>query len=692
MITIIQTIAFAISILIPLSIGKVAPSFLQIFMVLLISFASVYIGHLSLNKLKISNSLSARFAFKVIVGFSVLSLIELVLIHLLQLKPLQSFLILLAGIFVLGLFVSRSGYIKNNALLKMELKREVFDIAVLILISILVTIWCRDLILSLENAHLTGSFNVWPDLFLHTNEIISLENFSHLNNQSLSLAGIKKSFYHVASYALPSLYASATGELALIAATSFWIPTGIILMGLGIYLLGSTLGGRFVGLISVVSVFLLPDASMYGLKIGYFGFHWLLQISPGSGYAMSLIFLSISLFVIGLRDARFELIVWSVIVVMLSVFFRVQIAAPALIMIGILANIAWSPREKYYKLALYLFLLIAFTLIAILLEGIDFAPHFLSGEKFGSKFFDAIYSKITISKYAETNFGHAYIFFSSHAPFLLNWLIGYFAFLISSMGLVFPILFLWSIKKLIARNDRLINLIPSLLLLAGFLIIILIPTPPDGDYTNFGHRPFILYYATSITFIVFWMSDIYKKVKLKNKAIAYLGNLLIFMLTCLCIYVPLQYGKNIQQPKGWSDGLTINLTPSGLFDATAFIRENSEPGDLFLSSDLAPWAATVSLTERPTFISREIFYSNFNGSLKQDFLNKKKEFDAFKLVKSPEEFCRLAEKNQITWILKFPNNFIEWPSSVRDMYVFKSDNFYVYNLTGAICNKFLLKK
>lgn len=691
MTTIIQSIAFAISILIPLSIGKVLPSALQVFLVLLISFTSLYIGRLTLIELKLKEAIFSPFAFNIIIGFSILSVIELLLIHFLHLNPLQSFLIIITTLVGLSILNRRLRQSESIALSKLELKQQAFDFGVLIFISVLTTVWCRELILSVENAHSTGIFRVWPDLFLHTNEIISLENYSYLNNQSLSLSGTKKSFYHFASYALPSLYASATNELALVVATSFWTPVGIILMGLGVYLLGSTLGGRFVGIISVIAVFLLPDTSMYGLKIGYFGFHWLLQISAGSGYAMSLIFLSLSLFVVGQRESRFELVLWSLPIVMLCAFFRVQLAAPALIMMMILINIVWRPKSNWHRPAVYLLLLTATISIIIMFERIDFAPHFLSGELGASKFFDGIHSRIA-SKYSETGLGNAYVYFLNQVPTFLNWLVGYAIFLISALGLLFPILITCSIWILRKRVDLKINMIPLVMILAGFIIIIVLPIPPDGDYSNFGHRPFILYYATSIIFLGYWLSTFYLRVKHKNKLITSMVSLLGFTLTCLCLTVPFKYGKDIQQPKGWSDKITINPIPSGFFDASTFIREHSKPDDLVLSSDLAPWSEVVTLTERPAFISRERFYSHFNGSLKQDFLDRKKEFDAFALVKTSKEICNMANKNKIIWILKFPNDFNRWPKEVLDMYVYKSEGFFVYNFSESNCSKFIIKK
>ncbi len=685
---IIQTIAFAISILIPLCLVKAPLALGQVIIVLSISFASIYVGRQLITQLKISQLLRSPFAFTVITGFSLLSVVELLLIHFIHLTPIQSFLIILFALLGLSLSNKKFSLRDNMQSSKQDLKPMGFDIAVLIIISALVTVWCRDLIVSLENAHLTGVFYVWPDLFLHTNEIISLENYSLLNNQSLNLSGVKKSFYHFASYAMPSLYASAADQLALNAAIAFWTPVGIILMGLGVYLLGSTLGSKYVGLLSVVAVFLLPDASMYGLKIGFFGFHWLLQTSAGSGYAMSLITLAIALFVIGIRQSKFELVLWAIPVIILSAFFRVQLAAPALIMMGILANITWKPSKNWYRPSLYVFVFILVAITLILFEKIELAPHFLTGELSASKFFDVMHSKIASSKYAETGLGHAYVYFLNHAPALLNWVVGYFIFLISALGLVFPILFVWSINKLISSSERLINLIPMVMLLAGFLIIILLPIPPDGDYSNFGHRPFILYYALSITFIIYWMSITYSQIKVHNQTLTNLAGVLGLIIIAMCITVPYKFGKNIQQPRGWSENITINPIPAGLFDATRFIREQSNANDLVLSSDLAPWAESITLTERPAFISRETFHTNFKGTLKQEFLKLKKQFDAFKSVKTPTELCQLAHKNKITWVLKFPNDFSMWPKEVLDLYVFKSDGFYVYNLSEKTCSKY----
>ena len=73
-------------------------------------------------------------------------------------------------------------------------------------------------------------------------------------------------------------------------ATTFWTPTGLLLCVLATYAYGCALGGGLAGLAAVTAVFLFPDPSTYALKNRFLSFSWLMQVSPGSGYALALTF------------------------------------------------------------------------------------------------------------------------------------------------------------------------------------------------------------------------------------------------------------------------------------------------------------------------------------------------------------------------------------------------------------------
>jgi hypothetical protein len=683
----VWSVAFAIALLIPVALGLGSVTWTHVNTILCISVLSILLGRQLAYKLNISELPGFAVAFQIVIGFSALSLLVLIFIRFFKISSIQAFV--LAGVLIgtLSIINIKSLLIVRSESLQLNLKSHMFDAGVLIFISLVTTLWCRELISSLPEARATGVFHVWPDIFLHSSEIVSLQNYSELSNQSLYLAGTKQRFYHLASYAISAFYASINNESALNVSTYFWTPVGIILMGISVYGLGCVLAGRLAGIFATAAIFLVPDASMYGLKIGFFGFHWLLQISAGTGYAMALIIVALAVYVRGVQEGKFSLILLTLPMVIFSAFFRVQIAAPAAIMFTLLALIVWKPAQQWHRWGLYFLLLIAVIVNIILFESIELAPHFLSGEYTASKFFDAVHSKVTMSSYGKSTYGSMYKYLIDHSPLLLNWVIGYGVFLIAALGLIFPCMFFWNFKKLRSDNDWQINIIPGTLLLSCFIIIVFLPVPADGDFSNFGHRQFVLLYAICLTILTTWLTAAIRHFYIKYKINHNIAYAVMFALFLAGIFVPWEYGKGIQQPRGWATHLTENSIPSGLFKSTSYIREHSLAQDWMLSSNLDPLAVVVSLTERPAYLSRGALFNNLKGESGQIYATRKLEFGRLQTLKSIAELNAFASKHNIKWLLKYPNDLSNWPESLLNCNAYESGGYRVYNLQSSECQK-----
>jgi hypothetical protein len=681
----LKSVGFAIALLIPIALGNSGITWTHICSVFSISLLSVLVGCQIAYKLGINKLVGFTAAFEIVIGFSVLSLLELILILIFKLSAIQAFSVAALLIGILSLVNIKLFLPGKEDQLKGNLKFVALDIGVLIFISLLTTLWCRELIMSVPEAKITGVFHAWPDIFLHATQIVSLQSYSVLTNQSFYLAGVEQPLYHVASYAISAFYASINNEPVLNVTTYFWVPVGIILMGIGVYGLGCALAGRMAGFFATAAIFLLPDASMYGLKIGYFGFHWLMQISPGSGYAMALVLIALAMYVRGMQEGKFGLVLWSLPIVLSSAIFRVQIAAPAAIMFVILTMIAWQPAKKWHRrVGLMIFITTLISTI-ILFESIELAPHFLSGNYTASIFFDAIHDKVTTSSYGAGIVGGMYKYLISHSPMLLNWIIGYVVFLVAALGLIFPIMLIWSIKKLRSRKEWQINSIPAVLFLSCFMIIVFLPVPADGDFSNFGHRQFVLLYAVYLTILVSWITLGCKQLFLKYHLSNGVGFAIVFSFLLLGVSVPWAKGQGIQQPHDWAHNITITPISANLFKVTKYIREQSSIDDVVLNSDPDHFAAVVSLTERRAFMSRDVFYNNYKEESGKIFRRRALELERLKSIKSFVALCTFAAKYNIKWFLKYPNDMPNWPQNLLNSSAYDSGGFRVYNLQASAC-------
>ncbi len=680
------TFAFTIALLIPIGLGTESFGFVNLLSLLFIAFLSITIGKAISRQLQVSCLGGFSTALEIILGFSSLSFIQLIFTFLFKLDALDA--VFISGLFVFVLLALNEKFFSCSSQRDFEfnLKAVALDIGILLFISIMTTLWCRDVITSLTDAHQTGVFHAWPDIFLHAVEIISLQNHHYFLDANLYLAGTKQPVYHIASYALPAFYAGINNELAIVSATSFLVPCGIILTGLGVYGFGCLLASRFVGFAAVAALFMLPDASMYGLKIGFFGYQWLMQASPGSGYAIAIIFTALGLYVSGIREAKFSFIIYAVILAALSALFRVQIAAPATIMMFILALIVWKPAGNWHRYGAYLSLFLLTVFVMYLSEIIDIGPHFITGDYTGSKFFQEVHDKVLLSGYALSNLGKLYQLLITKSPLIISWLIGYAVFLISGLGLIFPLLAMLLPKKLLTSSEWKIDIIPVVLLLSSFLIIVLLPVPIDGDFSNFGHRQFVLIYTVCLIFLISWMTDLVNKV-IFRKQISSLSIISICLpLLFAGMLTPLLYGKGIQQPKGWSQNITETAMPSGLYNAGLYIRKNSDLKDVVLNSDLDRFATLVSLTERQAYISRDLLYSNYKGIAGDVFRQRHEELGKLNIIETTSDLCAFADKRNIKWLLKHPNDFVGWNHRLLNSAVYVSGDYRVYDLRKHQCN------
>ena len=119
-----------------------------------------------------------------------------------------------------------------------------------------------------------------------------------LGLSSFLLAGQPLVFYHYAAYMLPAAAAGVVSLPPWGLAASLLLPYGVLLMSLAVYAFARMQLGTATATIAPVALLLLPDASTYGLRNGFFGFHWLLFTAPGSGYGLAAAFTALTLMAI----------------------------------------------------------------------------------------------------------------------------------------------------------------------------------------------------------------------------------------------------------------------------------------------------------------------------------------------------------------------------------------------------------
>ncbi|HXM81083.1 MAG TPA: hypothetical protein VN929_04055 [Burkholderiales bacterium] len=470
------------------------------------------------------------------------------------------------------------------------------ELAGLLLCGVATLMWCRHVaevpqILARENL-----LPAWIDYFIHGG-VISHFGDPRAGRQSIDLADFPARFYHYASYMLPAAFAGPLDLPGLPLATSVWLPLGFLTMCAGAYALGAALAGPAGGVAAVAALTVVPDASNYGLRNGFFSYHWNLLAVPGACYAIGVCLLSIALLQRWTKARTLRPLVASACLAGGSALFRVHVFAlwfPAW-----LASAALSTRVvQRRKLAFFGIAVAAFALfVAGFYVATDFAPAL-------ELFLQGVHNLQEPTAYT-----------------------GWYQHLLDSYGsaiavpagilLVFPaclgaFAILYPVSVLIARRSRglqAIDFVPLSLIACYVLLMIAAPIPQHGDPTELTQRPFVLLYAvvavwTAAAFVN-WLA-----VQGDHGARRLWRTLLASTGVALLLVWP-QTGVLSLHKFLWGWPYYTHKVEAGLPQAAVFMRRNSGPGDLFAVQGLKlGWVANdaatelASLTGIPAYLAR----------------------------------------------------------------------------------------
>jgi hypothetical protein len=151
------------------------------------------------------------------------------------------------------------------------------------------------------------------------------------------MAGAPLHPYHFASYMFPALIAMSEDYASLAAYSSFLLPAGVFIFGLGAYVLGRYLFGKEGGFAVGVCILLLPDPFQQGFGNLFLGqSYWLIQSIPAMPFGVAASALVFVFLFEGFRMQSWRWILASYCFVAVTLLYKahlfVAIAWPALIL------------------------------------------------------------------------------------------------------------------------------------------------------------------------------------------------------------------------------------------------------------------------------------------------------------------------------------------------------------------------
>lgn len=632
---------FAVALYLPVIVGVGGVDIRQFLVVALIVLLAVSYGHFVVRLLDIHKLNLPLDPLRFVIGFISMSLLILIFTELLNIGALVSAFLCAVGVVLLAAFKRR--ITSDIHEIVGEIVSRPIDVLLVMVVSVIVCIWSREALNSVRMAQDTGIFRAWSDFFLFASEIRYQELFPSFRGESMYLSGVPQVFYHRASFSMAGLFSGASASPPLETAMYFWMPTGIILFGISTYLFGFALAGRGAGVISVVALFLTPDPAMYWKNDPLFSFHWLIQVAPGTGYALSSVLIGFSFLVVGIKNEQFRISAIGACFVIAAAAFRVQIAIPATLCFGLVILFAWPIRQKWYRaIGMLIVVFLAISLI-YLFEHIPLAPHFISGKLDGLKYIEIILGVLP--------FGYAEIrqMWEGVENIFAKSLMGYLAIVPLELGIFLPLLII-SLMVASCRSilDRLWIIPVSIIVVHGGITVFM-PTPAHGDISDWTHRSFPLLYTIVVVYVAVCMYLLLTRFV----NISYFERLpslkkMILLLCALCLtYFPWYYGEKIQ--RGFiGDGMVATSTEISLpiFSVSEYLRNASKPGDVFAFSAGDPLAVMVSLSGCQAYISREKFFAHFDGNY-QALVQRK--MSVLADINSLEDVIKFGAENRVRW-------------------------------------------
>ena len=453
-------------------------------------------------------------------------------------------------------------------------RHDGFDVLSIVVIAILVAARCHHAASTLPSIEATGIIPIWSDYSIHATEIAQFGDPHMQGLSSFLLAGQPLVFYHYAAYMLP---AAAAGVLNLPPwglAASLLLPYGILLMSLSVYAFARTRLGAAAATIVPAALLFVPDASAYGLRNGFFGFHWLLFTAPGSAYGVSAAFTALTL-VATWRSGRRPACLWLGIVVAAAAFeFRAQIfllLAPALVA-SLLCETAFARRH-----ARAVIVAAAVTAVAVIVCLVTWKGARDAWLRFSAlrPFLDVVHSGMS-----PTAYDGAYAAIDREYGPIVGTTSGVLALIPAAMGawaLALPIACAAAIRR---TGWRALDTFPIWCVAAWLAVVLVAPMASHGDYTEYQQRPFVLIYASAVVWTILFFE---RGVPVAGPSAARLR--LALSSTLVAAIATSAVARRHEDPArprfAWGTQHFDTRLERGFIDAAAFVRMRAAKGDTF---------------------------------------------------------------------------------------------------------------
>ncbi|UXR93127.1 hypothetical protein [Agrobacterium tumefaciens] len=446
-----------------------------------------------------------------------------------------------------------------------------------------------------------GRLRLWLDLFIHAGTIAEFGDPKTAGRGLSALVDTAPTFYHFASYALPGLMVRILRLSPADVITAFWFPFGIFLTVTSIFALGRILAGIAGGSLALMLFAVLPDAAAYGLKQGFLSFHWMMEASPGTLYALPAALASVGILTEWSRRGGVRYLGLACSLLLSTFLLRAHIFMWLLVPFAVVIVAALPAPVRRFRW--HLIILGAIALPIALLWIARGEVRLVGYSSFMSRFLELLHTHMEPTNYD-----------------------GFYAYLIQSMGPVgaLPIGLLlalvgmagiWLLTFLSGfsialwyRGTEEIDWLPAALLPYACVLMTLAPTPFNGDFTEFRQRAFVLVYVL----LIIWTAKftvLFSRVSISPTVAGFAA---LLALISAGFWMP--YAKVSRMAWGASYD-NVEIIP-GVVSAARWIKQEGRRGDSIAVANTKPDeklfdipTTLMSISGVPAYLSRPGLYA-----------------------------------------------------------------------------------
>jgi hypothetical protein len=548
---------------------------------------------------------------------------------------------------------------------------------------LLTAIWCRAPAGASEVLRTQGVLPVWTDYYFHGGLISQFGDVRAVGRGSIYLADYAPSFYHFASYGAAAALVRLLDLPGLPLAVGAWLPLGFLAMLAGAHALGERLSGPAGGLAALVAVAILPDASNYALRNGWFSFHFTLFAHAGATYAIGAAFLSLVLLERWSAERSRPALLASALLAAATLLFRAHIFflfLPAWAATAVLCSV---PRERRRLTAWLLIGALSAAAAAASLGIAELSEHGFwrfHGPAL-AKFLEIVHTGQEPTAYTDVYAALTAI----DAP-AISLTVGIVLAVVAALGAFTALL---PAAALLAREAGVLRPLDAAcgyLAFCWLLLMLFAPVPWHGDASDLIHRPFVLLYAAAaIWTLCLALRMLDARLDAARRA---WPALLAGLLLALPFLLP--GAESMSKPKfAWGKHDYDTRVDPGLVPAAGYLRAHAAVGDIFAVDGLGTEYATYdvstelcALSGLPAYLSRPHFEMIKEPPRKAEVLRRLAALQAVDAAPSYGEAMQALRALRVQWYVVTDASGPRWDPG-RARAAFTAGRVSVYAAAGA---------